>query len=238
MIAQQHVKQLVSTDRRQGIESQLGVGTLLPPTVLILAPVRDEQQQARAEQALDQAVQQRLGLGVDPVQVLDEQEYGALAGVPQQQPFHGVEGALAPLCRLKPLPRGVLPRHLQQGEQRRERRLERGVQGAHLARHLVANLVQLVPVLQREVALEKVDHRPVAHRLAVRDGGGLEHQPAVRARRVGDLVGEARLADPVVPDHRHHLPMSRPGALQRLMELLQLAIAADEAGEAAGGGRL
>ena len=32
--------------------------------------------------------------------------------------------------------------------------------------------------------------------------------------------------------------MPRPGALQRLTELLQLAVAADEAGEAAGGGRL
>ena len=92
--------------------------------MLILPPVRDEQQQARAGQALDQAVQQRLGLGVDPVQVLDEQEQRALARFPQQQPFHRVEGALAPLRRLQPLPRGVLPRHLEQGEQRRQRRLE------------------------------------------------------------------------------------------------------------------
>ena len=84
MIAEQDVQQLVGTGRRQRIESQLRVVALLPPAVLILAPVRDEQQQARAGQALDQTVQQRLGLGVDPVQVLDEQEQGALARFPQQ----------------------------------------------------------------------------------------------------------------------------------------------------------
>jgi hypothetical protein len=141
--------------------------------VLILAPVRDEQQQARAGQALDQTVQQCLGLAVDPMQVLDEQEQGALARFPQQQPFHGVERALAPLRRLERLPRGVVLRHLEQGEQRRQRRLQRGVQGEHLARHLVADLAEPVLVLQREVPLEEVNHRPVAHRLAVRDGGAL-----------------------------------------------------------------
>ena len=109
VIAEQSVQELVGTGRRQRIEAQLRVVALLAPTVLILAPVRDEQQQARPGQALDQAVQQRLGLGVEPVQVLHEQEQGALAGFPQQQPFHGVEGALAALGRLEPLPRGVLP---------------------------------------------------------------------------------------------------------------------------------
>jgi len=42
--------------------------------VPVLRPVVDEQQQPGRRQALDEAIQQRLGLGVDPVQVLDEQQ--------------------------------------------------------------------------------------------------------------------------------------------------------------------
>jgi hypothetical protein len=40
----------------------------------ILRPIVDEQQQPGGRQAVDEAVQQRLGLGVDPVQVLDQQQ--------------------------------------------------------------------------------------------------------------------------------------------------------------------
>ena len=146
VIAEQDVQQLVGTGRRQRIESQLRVVALLPPAVLILAPVRDEQQQARAGQALDQAVQQRLGLGVDPVQVLDEQEQGAARGLPAAAAVSRASRVRWRRCAgSSALPRGVVHRHLEQGEQRRQRRLQRGVQGQQLARHLLADLAQRRP---------------------------------------------------------------------------------------------
>ena len=42
--------------------------------MLVLGAVVNEQEQAGGRQALDQAVEDRLGPGVDPVQVLDDQE--------------------------------------------------------------------------------------------------------------------------------------------------------------------
>ncbi len=72
--------------------------------MLVLGTVVHEQQQARRSQALDQAVEQRLRLAVDPVKVLEDQEEGVLSRFPQQQPPHGVERELATLSRLECLP--------------------------------------------------------------------------------------------------------------------------------------
>jgi hypothetical protein len=65
----------------------------------VLGPIVHEQQQARRSQALDQAIEQRLGLAVDPVEVLEDQEERLLSGLSQQQPPHGVERALTTLPR-------------------------------------------------------------------------------------------------------------------------------------------
>ena len=157
---------------------------------------------------------------------------------PQQQPLHGVERALAALRRVERLPRGVVHGHVEQGQQRRQRRLQRVVEGEQLARHLLADLAQVVPVLDLEVALEEVDHRQVARRLAVRDRGALEDQPALQAMRVGELVDEARLAHPRLADDRRHLTVTVAGELLGAAELLQLGVAADEARQPAPGGRL
>jgi hypothetical protein len=96
--------------------------------VLVLGPVVHEQQQARRAEAADQAVEQRLGLAVDPVEILEDQEEGLLARLPQQESLDGVEGALATLPRVEGLPRGVVHGHVEQGQQRRQRRLERAVE--------------------------------------------------------------------------------------------------------------
>ncbi len=52
---------------------------------------------------------------------------------------------------------------------------------------------------------------------------------------VSELPVEPGLADAGLAHDGHHLPVPGPRALERLAELLQLALAADEAGEAAGG---
>jgi hypothetical protein len=156
--------------------------------VLVLGTVAYEQQEARRSQALDEAVEQRLSLAVDPVEVLEDHEEGLLSGFPQQQPLHGVERALATCSRVERLPRGVVRGHVEQGQQRRQRRLQGFVQGEQLAHHLLPDLAQVVPVLDLEVALEEVDHGQVACRLAVRDRGALDGEPALQAVGVGELV--------------------------------------------------
>src|SRR2546427_6662515 len=94
------------------------------------------------------------------------------------------------------------------------------------------------PILDLEVALEEVDHRPVTRRLAVRDRGAFKDEPALQPMRVGELVDEARLAHSRFADERRHLPVTGAGKLLGAAELLQLSVAADEARQAAPGGRL
>src|SRR6185436_21109666 len=101
-----------------------------------------------------------------------------------------------------------------------------------------ADLAEVVPVLDLEVALEEIDHRQVARRLAIRDRGSLENEPALQAMRVGELVDQARLAHPRLADDRHHLTVTVTRELLSAAELRQLGIAADEAREPAPDGRL
>ena len=63
---------------------------------------------------LDQAVEDRLGLGVDPVQVLEDQEQRLHLALAQQQALDGLEGALAALRGIEVLPVPVLDRHVQE----------------------------------------------------------------------------------------------------------------------------
>ena len=55
------------------VQPDLAVVGLAPPAMLVLGPIGYQQQDARRPQALDQAVEQRLRLAVDPVQVLEDQ---------------------------------------------------------------------------------------------------------------------------------------------------------------------
>ncbi len=52
-------------------------------------------------QAVDQAIEQRLGLGVDPVQVLKDQEQGLHLAFAQQHALERGQGALPPLRRIE-----------------------------------------------------------------------------------------------------------------------------------------
>ena len=58
---------------------------LAAPAVLVLGPVVDEEQQPGGRQALHQAVEQRLGLGVDPVEILEDQQQRLDLALAEQQ---------------------------------------------------------------------------------------------------------------------------------------------------------
>ena len=92
---------------------------------------------------------------------------------------------------IEALPAWVIDGNIEQGEQRRQRRLQLFVERAGLLDHLPADLLKLIPVLDPEIALEQRDHRQVARRSSVRDRRALEHEPAEQIGqpvRVGELM--------------------------------------------------
>ena len=104
--------------------------------MLVLRPVVDQQQEPGGGQALDQAVEQGLGLGIDPVQILEHQQQRLYLAFAQQHALERLKRALATLRRIEGAKRTVVRQHLQEGQQRREGVLEGLVERQHLAGHL------------------------------------------------------------------------------------------------------
>jgi hypothetical protein len=65
--------------------------------VLVFGPVVDQQQEAGRGQAIDETVEQSLRLGIDPVQILKDQQQWLRLALAQEYPSEGIEQTLAPL---------------------------------------------------------------------------------------------------------------------------------------------
>ena len=202
--------------------------------MLVLGPVVDEQQDAGGRQALHEAVEQCLGLGVDPVEILEKEEQRLDQTLPEQQPSDRVQSSLSALRRVEGRPRGVLDGDVQQRQQRCQQWLQRPVQHQEFARHAFPDLSRFVALLDPAIPLEQLDDGQVRRGLPVGDRAALEHQPALGAVRPRELPGEPRFPHPGLAHHRDRLPVARRGALERLGQLLQLTVASDEAGQPTG----
>jgi len=117
--------------------------------VAVLGPVVHQQQHARRRQAVDERVEKRLGLGVDPVQVLEHDDERLHRALAQEEPLDPVERALAPPRGLERLPLGIVHGHVEEPEERRQGRLERAVERQQLARHLLVSTGSSIPLTGR-----------------------------------------------------------------------------------------
>src|SRR4029077_5935967 len=63
------LKELVSARRGQRVDPDLVIRHLAAPTVLVLGSIVDEKQQARGREALDEGVEERLRLVIDPMEI-------------------------------------------------------------------------------------------------------------------------------------------------------------------------
>ena len=208
------------------------------PAVPVFGAVVDQQQDATGRHALDQAVEQGLGLAVDPVQVLEDQGERLALAFAHEQRLEAVQRPSSPLGRVERLPGGVLDRQLEQGQQRRQDRLQRLVQHQDLAQNLLGVASPVVAGCHVEVGLEQIDDRgpgagaPRGHR------GALQGQPRAHPGAVGQLVEQPRLAHTRIADQGDDLALSGRGQLARPLQRRQLALAADEGREPAPGCRL
>jgi hypothetical protein len=94
---EQGLEQVLGAGGRQWVEPQLPVIRLVPPAVLVLGAVVDEQADPGGREALDQTVEDCLRLGIDPVEVLADQQQRLHLALPQEQALDGLQGALAAL---------------------------------------------------------------------------------------------------------------------------------------------
>ena len=82
---------------------------------------------ARGDTRQRDALQQVMRGGVDPMQILTDEQQGLHLALTQQESLQGFKGPLAALKRIEGQKRTVLWQRLQQRQQRRECLLERGV---------------------------------------------------------------------------------------------------------------
>ena len=115
--AEQRVEQLVGAFGRQGIDPELAVVGLAAPGVPVLGAIVDEEQEARRGQALDEAVEQGLGLAVDPVQILEDHHQRLDLALAQEQALDRVERLLAPLERIEGVPGRLVHRHVEERQE-------------------------------------------------------------------------------------------------------------------------
>src|SRR5205085_4528581 len=74
VLAQERGEQFFGALGPERIDSDLRVVGFAPPGVLVLGTVVDDEQDARGREALDQAIEQCLALGIDPVEICEAQE--------------------------------------------------------------------------------------------------------------------------------------------------------------------
>ncbi len=224
VVAEEGLQELARALGRERVEPQLAVVGLAPPAMLVLGPVVDEQEDPGRGQTLDQAVEQRLRLGIDPVQVLEDEEERLPLALPEQEVLDGLEGALPALGGIERLPVGVLDGDIEEREQGGQDRLEGAIEREELAGHLLADLAGGLAIVHLEVGLEEVDDRQVAGRLAVGHGARFQDEPVLGAVGVGELVDEAGLPHAGFPHEGDELAVAIVGEGERAADLLDLGV--------------
>ena len=122
--------------------------------MLVFRSIIDEGQQLGGAEALHEAVQQRLRVAVDPVEVLEDQQQRLCLAFPDEQSLDDLDGSLPTLGRVERLPPGIVHRHVEEGEQRRVQRFEPRIEPGDPADDLRPDLLGIVPIIDLEVALE------------------------------------------------------------------------------------
>ncbi len=232
------LQECIGTGGRQRIQAQLRGGGLTAPGVLILGAVVDQEQEPGRRQALDQAVEQGLGFGIDPVQILTHQQQRLHLAFAQQQALECLQDALAALQGLELQKGAIVWQGVQQREQGRDDLLEGLIQGEHLPDDLGPDGAYIVALLHVDIALEQVEHGEIRGGLAIGHRGTFEHPPSREVVGMDKLVHQAGLPHPSLSNYGDDVAVTRFCLCQRLLQRLELHLAPDKAGQPARRGGL
>src|SRR5260370_14944820 len=111
VVSQEALQELSGHPLRQWVDRDLRVVALAAPPVLVLGTVRDEQQDARGRQTLDERVEDDLHLRIDPMQILDHDAERPAPALAPDQPADGIDRAPPPLPPAAAVPGRGFARH-------------------------------------------------------------------------------------------------------------------------------
>jgi hypothetical protein len=212
IIPEERPQQLVGVLRGQWVEPQLAVVGLAAPRVLVIRPIVHEEKSPSGGETLDEPVEQRLGLGIDPVKILEDDEDRLDLTLAEEKAPDRVQGQMPLLRRIQGLPTGIPEGDAQEPEKGRDGGLKRPVQREQLADDLFRDPPMVIRILDSEIGSEQADDRQIGGRHAIGHGTSLEHQPSVGSVRVGDFPDQARLPDSRFSDQADYLAMAGDSA--------------------------
>jgi hypothetical protein len=129
--------------------------------VLYLFPKVDQQEEAGSRQAFHQGVQEHLGFGIDPVQILDDEQHRPQLTFAHEDSLERVQDALVALGRLERSPLRVFEWHLEERQQCRRGGREGLIEAMECSGNLVPDGCSIIAVSDAEVALEQVKQRQI-----------------------------------------------------------------------------
>src|SRR5262245_15689195 len=238
LVSQKHPQELVGCLGCQRIYPDLSVIAAAAPAVLVLRAIVDDEKDPRRGEALDQRVQDRLRLGVDPVQVLEDQQQGLDPALAHDQPPNRVQSAMPPFGRIQPEKRACVRKCPQQREHRRSRLFEESVEAKHPGRDFVVYRAPVIAILDREELLEQISYGTIGCRSPVRHGPAFEHKPSRQYIRPGELPNQSRLPHARLPNRCDDLTVTERGILCGSLQNIDLTLASDEPAQPADAGRL
>ena len=216
----------------QRLERDLGRVGLLDPRGAIPGPVREDEEDRRARQALDQGAEVLVRRLVDPVDVLDREDERAPPTALQAELALGLEGARLDRFRAQD---GQALRPVADAEELQE--IRRALGGVHAdlleaAADLLDDRLRAVRIDDPAVRAQDVEERQVRDGAAVGQAASLDVAD-VRPQGLAELVEQPALAEPRLADDADHLAAPGDGRVEAALQELEIVPAADEGREAA-----
>jgi hypothetical protein len=144
---------------RERVDLELSTIGTVTPSRLVLGPVSDKKKHASRGKALDDPIEESLRLGVDPLQILHQNnEWMGITRL-QEEPRDGVDRALTPLIGLEVLPAGIHDRHVEKAEERSKIPLPTRSYRAEPLRYLGPHVLRAVRWRNLEILPEELEDR-------------------------------------------------------------------------------
>ena len=174
VIPEQGLEQLLGGRGGQRVEPELRVIRFTAPAVLVLGAVVNQRQHTGGREAVDQRIEHGLRLGVDPVQVFEDQEQGLYLAFAQEDALQRLQGAAPSLQGVQVQEQTVCRQGFEQGEHGRHSILEGFIQRQDLPADLGPDRPEVIAVFDVTVGFEQVADRQVRRGFAIGHGTTLQ----------------------------------------------------------------